>query len=313
MIVSIGLLIVGLGMLYYGGEILVAGAAEIARRHKLSPIVIGVTIVGFGTSAPELAVSVDATLTDRPAIALGNVVGSNICNILLVLGTAAAIAPIALRPRSLRTDVPWVLAAAGAMAGACCWGPAGEIDRVEAGLMLALFAVFLWTSFMFAKADPDEAADDLPERNVSGARAWGEIVVGLVLLPAGAYVLVEGASAIAEALGISQRVIGLTIVAVGTSLPELAVTVVATLKKQEQIAFGNIVGSNVFNALLILGIAALLRPIAVDAHILRVDLPLVLGVSAGLIPFCLMRRIGRGGGVLFLAGYAAYVVWLFVS
>lgn len=310
-LIPYGLFLLGLALLYFGGDLLVVGASAVARRNRISPMVIGLTIVGFGTSLPELLVSSLASFQGRPEFALGNVIGSNICNILLVLGVAALIRPIALAPRSLKLDVPWAILATLVMAGVCYNSTVAEIDRIEGGLLLVVFVAFLIFSFRQAKVAPDENAGEIPESEDSGGRAWIKVLAGLLLLPAGAYVLVNGALDIADAWGVSDRVIALTMVALGTSLPELAVTIAAAARHQAQLSFGNIIGSCVFNALCILGVAAVIAPIGVGADVRELDLPLVIGVTGLLVFFSALGKIGRIGGGVFLLGYVAYVGWLF--
>ena len=296
-------LVAGLVGLFLGGEALVRGSLGIARRMAISPLLIGLTVVGFGTSMPELLVSVDAALRGVPDIALGNIVGSNIANILLIGGVAALIWPITVIGATLRRDTAVMVAAAAALVPLFMLGQVSPV--AGAALLAGLIAYLVW-----AYRQPSETlteADDTPAPSsvvVSGL--W--VLAGLVALMAGARFLVDGAVSIARGYGISEAFIGLTIVAVGTSLPELATSLVAALRRQSEIAIGNIVGSNIFNILGILGVTALITPIPVAARFLTFDVPILLGVSIGFAALLLTRPvIGRGIGMAMLAGYAVYV------
>jgi cation:H+ antiporter len=257
----------GLVGLFFGGEFLVRGASSIARRFGISPLVIGLTIVGFGTSAPELLVSINAAMAGQPAIAIGNVLGSNIANILLILGVSAVIAPLIIPARRLARDLAFMLLATGAI-----WGMLldGVVTRMEGGVLIVGLAVFLYMAFS-SGSTPQE---DDPQKTSVGKAAL-MTAGGLVLLVIGAHFLVDSASTLARAFGISEAVIGLTIVAVGTSLPELATSVIAAFRKQTEIAVGNVVGSNIFNLFGILGLTALITPIPADARFATLDMPWV--------------------------------------
>jgi cation:H+ antiporter len=289
-------LALGVGLLYLGGEALIRGALAAARRLGVSPLLTGLVIVGFGTSAPELVVSVDAALQHRPDIAIGNVVGSNIGNILLILGLCALITPLAVRPLALVRDGITVVAASalfvvlvggsalvrGDAAERDQASPAGEVHRAEA-----------------------EELDAVPRSTATIVLA---IVLGLALLIGGSRVLLPGAIGIAENLGLSEAVIGLTLVAVGTSLPELSISVLAVIRRHLDVAVGNILGSNIFNLLGILGISALLQPLPVHERILDFDQWVMLGTALVLLVFLYTgRRLSRLEGGVFLAGYGAYV------
>ncbi|MDZ7905969.1 MAG: calcium/sodium antiporter [Cypionkella sp.] len=295
------LFLLGLGALFVGGEGLVRGASAVARHFHLSPIVIGLTIVGFGTSAPELLVSVQAALAGQPAISIGNVLGSNIANILLILGVSAAIAPLVVPFAKLRRDIGIMLAATAAI-----WVMLldGQVTRLEGALLIAGLLVFLGLAFKSGKIEPTEvSADDMPQW-----QAWAYTLGGLVVLVIGARLLVDSATEIARAFGISEAVIGLTIVAVGTSLPELATSVVAALRKQTEIAVGNVVGSNIFNIFSILGTTALISPIPADARFASTDMPVVAGTAIGLaLMAMLLGGVPRIAGLILLAGYGVYV------
>ncbi|TAG30822.1 MAG: sodium:calcium antiporter [Rhodobacterales bacterium] len=294
---------IGLAMLFFGGEALVRGASSVARHFNLSPMVIGLTIVGFGTSAPELLVSLQAALEGQPEIAIGNVVGSNIANILLILGISALIAPLIIPARKMWRDLAFMLAAT-----AILWGMllGTEISRLYGAILFAGLLVFLATTFFFGKVDPDE---DQPVENQ--LKAWGYTIGGLIVLVIGARFLVDSAVEIATAYGISQAVIGLTIVAVGTSLPELATSVIAAYRKQTEIAVGNIVGSNIFNIFGILGITALIAPIPADTRFAAIDMPWAMATAVGLTVLAfLLNGLPRIAGALLLVAYAAYIYFM---
>lgn len=296
------LVVAGLLGLFFGGEALVRGSVGIARRLALPPLLIGLTVVGFGTSTPELLVSVDAALRGVPDIALGNVIGSNIANILLIVGVSALVWPIRVQGATLRRDVTVMVAAALVLLPLFALGQMGRI----AGL--ALFAglvIYLVQAYRTSAPEPEEEGLTAPAA-LPVSLLW--VVLGLVALMAGARFLVDGAVSIARGHGISEAFIGLTIVAVGTSLPELATSLIAALRRQSEIAIGNIVGSNIFNILGILGATAMIAPIPVAPRFLTFDLPVMIGVSLVLAALLLMRPVvGRGAGVVMLAAYMAYV------
>ncbi|WP_299823026.1 calcium/sodium antiporter [uncultured Jannaschia sp.] len=296
------MLAAGLGGLFLGGEALVRGAIGAAQRLAISPLLIGLTVVGFGTSTPELLVSVDAALRGVPDISIGNIVGSNIGNILLIVGVAALIWPIRVSGGTLRRDTAVMMAAALALVP-LFW--LGEMGRSSGALLvLGLTGYLVW-----AYRQPGEGAtgDDTAEGMPAG-RALLWIIGGLLALIVGARLLVDGAVTIARDFGISEAFIGLTVVAIGTSLPELATSLVAALRRQSEIAIGNIVGSNIFNVLGILGLTAIIAPIPVAPRFLAFDLPVMLTASAGLTALLLLRpRIGRPVGAALLVAYAAYV------
>ena len=290
----------GLIALFVGGEALVRGAVGIARKLAMSPLLIGLTVVGFGTSTPELLVSVDAAWRGSPDIAVGNIVGSNIGNILLILGVTALISPIVIRGATLARDSAIMLAAALLLVP-MFW--LGQIGRPAGALLVAGLAGFL----LWAYLQPGEApeADDTPPLPAWQSVLW--VALGLAGLMLGARFLVDGAVNIARGFGVSEAFIGLTIVAVGTSLPELATSLIAALRRQSAIAIGNVVGSNIFNVLGILGATALVAPIPVAPRFLAFDLPVMIGATLALVVMLRAGRIGRLMGVVLLLAYAAYV------
>ena len=296
------LFVVGLAALFFGGEYLVKGASSIARHFKLSPMAIGLTVVGFGTSAPEMMVSVGAALDEQPAIAIGNVLGSNIANILLILALSAIIAPLMIPVSKLWRDFIFMIAATLVI-----WWMLldGFVSRGEGVILLAGLAVFLVTAFTTGQEEPSLDAAPVGNQWV----AWGKTIGGLILLVIGARLLVDSATTLARTFGISEAVIGLTIVAVGTSLPEMATSIIAAIRKQTEIAVGNIVGSNIFNIFGILGVTAVIHPIPADARFSAIDMPWVLASAVALIVLAvLLKGLPRIAGVALLAGYGGYLV-----
>ncbi|KGF69250.1 sodium:calcium antiporter [Hoeflea sp. BAL378] len=308
MLINILLLAAGLALLTFGAEFLVRGAISLANRLGMPPLLIGLTVVGFGTSMPELLVSLQAALGGAPAIAVGNVVGSNTANILLILGVAAAISPINARIPNLKRDLVMMLVAAVVMLGLGYWGVVNF--WLGLAMFVALASYLAWVTYTDRRRLTQEEAD-----LVVKLEGWKEalfIVGGLGGLFFGADLLIDAATAIAKSYGISEAVIGLTIVAVGTSLPELATSVVAAFRRHAEVALGNVVGSNIFNILGILGITAMVIPVPVEASMASFDIPVMLAVSVALVALILMAgRIGRAAGLAMLAAYTGYVAWLF--
>lgn len=293
----------GLVALLVGGDLLVRGAVGVARRFGVSPMVIGLTLVGFGTSAPELVTSLSAALSGVPAIALGNVVGSNIANILLILGVAALIRPVAAHMPSMPREALWVGGSAVLLVPLALTGQIAT--WVGAGL-LALLGAYLWGAFRSTNGPAEDLsipADPLPKASVL-------LVLGLALTIGGAIALVDGATGIARLYGVPEAVIGLTLVAVGTSLPELATTIMAARRGQSDVALGNILGSGIFNILGILGTTALVAALPVTPDILP-DIWIMLATTALLLGLLFWRgRISRLSGGVFLLLYAGYMGWL---
>ena len=298
----------GLILLTIGAEYLVRGAISLANRLGMPPLLIGLTVVGFGTSMPELLVSLQAALGGAPAIAVGNVVGSNTANILLILGVAAAISPIAARIPNLKRDLVMMLLAAVVMLGMGWWG----VVNFWLGLtsFAALAAYLSWVTHTDRRRMTEEEAELVVK--IAGWKEAVFILGGLGALFFGADLLIDAATAIARGFGISEAVIGLTIVAVGTSLPELATSVVAAFRRHAEVALGNVVGSNIFNILGILGITAMVVPVPVENTMAAFDIPFMLAVSLALTALILATgRISRGAGAAMVAAYTGYVVWLF--
>lgn len=312
--ISLLWLAIGSAALYYGAEWLVGGGSKTAKKLGISPLIIGLTLVAYGTSAPELVVSVDAALAGEGGISIGNVVGSNICNIALILGLCAVITPLTVNRAMLKSDVP-VMAATAVAFCLIYWWQDG-IGRIGG---LILFAGFvLYNIKVIISAKKEAAANSLNESaEKDGEKAEKPLylylllaVFGLVVLVLGSKAFLRGAIEIAKLTGLSNTVIGLTIVAVGTSLPELATSVVAAIKGERDIAIGNVVGSNIFNILLIMGVAPLIAPLT-GANIQFWDLAALLATTFILIPFMITGfRLNRAEGVILLAMYGAYTAWL---
>lgn len=302
MVVDILLIVAGLALLVLGGNLLVKGAVNLALKLGITPLVVGLTVVAFGTSAPELLVSLSAALKGSSGIAMGNVVGSNIANVLVILGVTALISVIVTKGHDLRES--WAMMM-GASILLIALSFTGEIGRIEGLVLLLALGATLWRQLSTGRVE---------ETDLEGAELgapWRKIALwlagGLITLPIGANMLVNGATEIARAAGISETVIGLTLVAIGTSLPEMAASVASALKGRADMALGNVVGSNIFNILAILGITAVVAPLPVPPEMLRLDLWVMLGTSLLLAPF-LFRGISmtRPVGAALVAGYGAY-------
>ncbi len=302
---------VGMALLFAAGDLLVRGSVSAAVRLQIPPILVGLTIVAFGTSAPELFVTVEAAIRDVPEIAVGNVIGSNIANVLLVIGLPALLAPLGDHsPETKRNYV--IMMMVTVVAVALCWG--GSLVWWQGALLLSLLALFLLDTYRCALAarragqvsdveQLDDADPSMPPWKILGL-----IGLGLIGLPFGADLTVEGSMIIARDLGVSEAAIGLTIVALGTSLPELATTVMAAIRRQADIAIGNVIGSNVFNLLAILGVAATLDTIAIPQEFLTLNLWVMVLASLALAPFIWLRlKVDRVSGGVFLAAYVAYI------
>lgn len=307
-------LLFGIAFLTVGGEALIRGSLAAAKRLGVSPLLSGLLIVGFGTSAPELVVSVNAAVDGLPDIAIGNVVGSNIGNILLILGICALISPLAVKPLALRRDAVTVVAASILFIILVGGSALGRADAAIFLIALGAYLVWAYWSERLHAAPSGELrqaeADELS--NIPKSVLWTvtAVVFGLLLLIAGSQVVLIGAIGIAAHFGVPEAVIGLTLVAVGTSLPELSISVIAAIRRHADVAVGNILGSNIFNLLGILGVSALLQPLPVHARILQFDQWVMLGTSLLLLFFLHTgRRLSRAEGGVLLAGYGIYV-WL---
>ncbi len=314
--IDICMVIGGLVGLFFGGEGLIRGAVSLAKRFGLSSLLVSAVVVGFGTSMPEMTVSVGAALKGASDIAIGNVVGSNIANILLIVGVAVLFAPILTDKMAVRRDTIVMLVSGVVLCGLAQNG----VIHFSAGICMfsGLVAYIVW-SYHQDKKNSAATARHI-EEDMAGAGQIGMplavfySVAGLGLLIGSAYILVEGAVSIARGFGISEAVIGLTIVAIGTSLPELATAVVAACRKHTDVIIGNILGSNIFNVLSILGVTSMIAPIPIAEHIAHKDVWIMLGASVFLSVYLFGGfKIGRGSGLAMLGAYIIYMVWLYVN
>ncbi len=306
-------IIIGLVLLLFAGDFLVRGAVSLAQRFGVPTLIIGLTIIAFGTSAPELVVGVDAVLTDAPTLALGNVVGSNIANILLVIGIPAFIAPMTCSaPKMGRNMI--IMIAAGVIF--FFMASSGAITSSNGLLLLTLLICFLLFSAFQGKKSKGDAEliaeyEELAEEPVSYGKAAFLIIIGLVGLSFGADLLVSGSVNVARSLGVSEAVIGLTLVAIGTSLPELVTAIVAAVRGHCDVAVGNVIGSNIFNTLGIMGVASLFGDIPVPDSFIEFDLWIMLGASLLLIPYYKTRKhVGKLSGLIMILMYGGYMYYL---
>lgn len=318
MVVPLVLFVVGLVVLLLGAEWLVRGASRLAAWIGISPLVIGLTVVAFGTSSPELAINLFSAFNAQSDIALGNVIGSNIANILLILGLSAAIAPLIVQQQVVRQDVPIMI---GVSVVTFLFALDGLIGAVEGGLLFLSLIIYTWflirQSRLESQVVQQEYEREYAPHDEGKLRGWlvnvGLVIGGLTLLTLGARWLVDSAVQIARWLGVDELIIGLTIVAVGTSLPELATSVIAAIKRERDIAVGNVVGSNIFNLLSVLGLSALFAPrgLVVSQEAIVFDLPVMIAVSVASLPiFFTGGAIYRWEGLLFLGYYVAYTAYL---
>jgi len=308
-------LVGGLALLVFGAEWLIRGASRLALALGVPSLIIGLTVVAFGTSAPELAVSVKASLTGNGGIALGNVFGSNIANVLLILGLSASITPLAVSAQLIRVDVP-IMVLSSLMVLGFAWDL--RFSRLEGVLLLLSLAAYLMLQYAigrnFSEGLEDlQESEDLVETKPQPMPLWRACVIlilGLGLLVLGANGIVLGAVSIAEAAGISQEIIALTIVAVGTSLPEIVTSILAAIRKEPEIALGNVVGSNIFNIFGVLGVSSAIAPeaIGIPATMFRHDIPIMVVVAAICVPFFITGSVvSRREGLLMFLGYLAYL------
>lgn len=307
MLTSFTLLVLSLVALYIGADWLVKGSSSLALRAKISPLVVGLTVVAFGTSAPELVVSISSVLNGQGNIAIGNIMGSNIFNVCMILGVAAMIYPLQAKRQLTRMDIPLMILASIIFV-IFFWG--GRLERWQGGLFVVGIIAYLLFSFYLSRKEQKEQEVELQEL----LRPWYVdlfyIVSGLCILVFGSQLLIDNATVIAKSMGVSEAVIGLTIVAAGTSMPELATSVVAALKKNPEIALGNVVGSNLFNILAIAGITSLVHPIEAPS-VNYIDLLVMLTMSLVLLPLAwTQNRISRGEGTFLVLVYVGYTLWL---
>jgi len=319
------LFVIGLLMLYYGAEWLVKGASSLARSLGLTPLVIGLTVVAFGTSAPELVVSIISSFQEKSMIAVGNVVGSNICNIALVLGLASLFMPIKSNESVVKRDIPIML---GISLYLLLISLNSKIGRLEGATLLGGIIIYVCLNYCYAVKETKQASSgdgfskEIPAEDIeyisSRARKIALIVTGILFVVAGAQILIDSAVKIMHIFGISEKFIGLTVVALGTSLPELATSVVAAIKKEMDISIGNLVGSNVFNILGVLGAASLIRPVLIQGGFIQSGLLIdyLAMVFISFLPWVMMRKtntVMRRDGVVLLFCYVGYIAYLTVK
>lgn len=313
MALQILLLLIGLVLLVKGADWLVDGASVLAKKYNVSDLAIGLTIVAFGTSAPELVVNAVAAQGNFPDIVFGNIIGSNNFNLFIILGIAGIITPLAVQSSTVWKEIPFsLLAAMGLLflANNYFLSESKEISRIDAVILLAFFGGFLYYVATQLKADP--TAEVVENKDYSNLKIWVLIVIGLAGLVGGGKLVVDNAVAMAQSLGVSEKIISLTIVAAGTSLPELATSVVAAMRKNADIAIGNIVGSNLFNILLILGVSGLIRPLPFN-EAFNTDIYMLLGGTAFLFLAMFIgrkHRLDRWQSLLLLCVYLAYTGYL---
>ncbi len=313
--------IISFGLLIAGAEMLVRGAARLAAAIGIPPLIIGLTVVAFGTSSPELAVGVRASLAGQADLSLGNVVGSNIVNILLILGISAVIAPLVVSQRLVRLDIPLMIGISLVM---LVLGLDGSVSRLDGLVLLAGLIGYVVLAIRQSRGESREVEDEYahefggrpPRRVRQLAGQAGLVVAGLGLLVLSSHWLVQGAVALAHALGLSELIIGLTVIAVGTALPEVVTSVVASLRGERDIAVGNVVGSNLFNILAVLGFSAAVAPngVSVSPAALAFDIPVMIAVAVACLPiFFTDHLIARWEGWLFLAYYVIYTLYLLLD
>ena len=304
MAVDLLLLLAGLGGLAVGGSLLVTGAAGVGLRLGMAPALVGLTIVAAGTSAPELAVTAQAVASGDSALAVGGVIGSNIANVLLVLGVAALLGTITVASRVVRIDVPLMVAASLAFA---LLALDGELGRADGAVLVAALVAFVWWTTRQGEAPSEE----VPDAAGPLGRTVAQLVGGLVALVVAARVVVGSAESLAVDLGVPELVVGLTVVALGTSAPEVATTLVAARRGEQDLAVGNAVGSNIFNVVMVLGLPSLIAGIEVDEAARSLDLPIMVAVAVATLPIVAYNhRLNRWEGVVFVAYYAAYLGYL---
>lgn len=316
MLVAILTIIAGFIILTWSADQFVNGAAATARNFNISPMLIGLTVVSIGTSAPEILVSITAATQDHASLAIGNAIGSNIANIGLVLGTTALIAPLPVKKSLALREIP-MLVGVSILAGICIGN--GLLTQLDSLALLATLFITLYLIFRWQKRHPDEPLlegeeDEVPE--LSSGKAWFYLISGLLFLLGSSQLLVWGATELARLFGVSELIIGLTIVAIGTSLPELAASIASAIKGHHDIALGNVVGSNIFNLLAVLPMPGLLASGTVNPQVIWQDFPVMMGLTLFLAINCLIgkqpKALGRMVGTVLLGCYAVYTIWLFM-
>jgi cation:H+ antiporter len=312
MLLSVLYVLSSLVFLYFGASWLVKGSSSLAIKAGVSPLIAGLTVVAFGTSSPELVVSVNAALSGHGTIAIGNVIGSNLFNICIILGISAVIAPLKIKMQLLKIDIPVLIITTIVF---MLFFADRNISRLEGGILLVGIILYTTMNILLARREKDkEVIDEFNETISNGKIKWywsaGMIVLGIGVLVAGSEILVKGAVDIARSLGVGDTIIGLTIIAAGTSIPELASSVVATIKKEYDIAIGNVIGSNIFNILGIIGISSIINPLSAIA-ISNIDLYIMLGVTLLLLPFFKTNyTLKRDEGIFMIGLYLMYLYYL---
>lgn len=312
-------ILVGLAALVAGAELLVRGGSALAMRLGISPLIIGLTVVALGTSTPELAVGIDAATQGNGSLAVANIAGTNTVNILLILGLSAAIRPLAIRMQTLRQELPAIVIASAAL---LLFAGDGTLSRLEGAVMLAMGAVFTLLVIRAARYESlavnfefERAFGQPGFANREAATQVAMLAVGIAILVIGADWLVDGAVDLARRWHVSEAFIGLTIVAIGTSAPELVTTIISTIRNQRDIAIGNLIGSSAYNIMVILGVTCLVddRGIKVGRHLIEIDIPIMVGVALLCIPVFLSgRQVSRTEGILFVSAYTTYLGYLIV-
>ena len=332
MLLSILAVIIGLVILIYSADVFIDGAVAIATKYHMPKMLIGALIIGVGTSAPEIVVSALSAFAGSPGLALGNAFGSNIANILLVLGVTALIAPIVIQKQVLKTDFVWLISATIITLGLMI---DGHLSRIDALVLLLILAANITMQIIYAKrhaAAASESAilasdehayelaeDELPDPNtVSTPKSLAKLIIGLIVLVLSSRLIVWGAVELAKLWGLSDLIIGLTIVAIGTSLPELVSSVIAARRGEFEMALGNVLGSNLFNTLGVVGVAAIIMPMQVEPAMLSRDAVVMSGVTLLLFALCALAlkrdgQIGRGVGLMFISCFIGYSAWLAMS
>jgi len=306
--IDISLIIVGFVLLFLGGEFLLRGSIALAKRFQLSNLLIGVVVIGFGTSTPELSASISAALKGAPDIALGNVIGSNTANVFLIAGTAGFLCPLNIPYASVHRDVVMIILSSFLLA-AMMWFE--TLDMMTGLIFLVILSGYIFWSFQ--ASDDSENHPDHSTPTYSTGMMFLLLALGIATLTGGATLLVDGVIGVARRFGISEAIIGLTVVAVGSSLPELATALISSLQKQTEMVLGNIIGSSIFNVLAILGVTALIQPIPVSPQMMAFDIWVMLAATLLLALLIVLGiRIGRRIGSLMVLGYAGYVIWLYL-
>jgi cation:H+ antiporter len=315
MLISVLIIVAGFVLLIKGADWLVTGASALAKKHNVSDLVIGLTIVSFGTSAPELVVNTVASLNQHSDIVFGNILGSNVVNLFLILGLAGLIYPITVHSNTAWREIPVSILAVGVLfvlTNGFLMTGANVLSRIDGAILLAFFAGFLYYIYIQMKTDRLESAGEENLKQMTTLKIWVLIIIGLAGLVAGGKLVVDHSIKIATLLGVSQKIIGLTIVAIGTSLPELMTSVVAALKKNSDIAIGNVIGSNIFNIFLILSVSSLINPVQFNPSF-NTELYLLAGGT--LVLFIAMftggrKKLDRWEGAVLLGIYLAYTAWI---